>query len=148
MCIILSQFEALTRAMWLFYATSDDKLDSRVNITQKLTSSADQKPNNADMIKTLEGKAPEDAVKMLKDFRDVQWKALNSYVHAGAHVMLRHGEGYPVELLERIIKSSNGLLSVTAMMAAILTRNKIITKDTAAIQKRHVDCLPELLPNN
>lgn len=42
------------------------------------------------MIKSLEGKTPDMAVKMLKEFRDKQWKGLNSYVHAGAHAMLRH----------------------------------------------------------
>jgi hypothetical protein len=97
------------------------------------------------MIKSLEGEAPDVAVKVLREFRD-QWKVLNSYVYAGAHVMLRHGEGYPIELLEQIINSSNGLLTMTTMSAAILTGNEHITKDISAIQRRHVDCLPELLP--
>lgn len=46
-----------------------------------------------------------------------------------------------------IVKSSNGLLSMTAMMAAILTGNKIIAKDVSQIQRRHEDCLPILLRN-
>ena len=50
---------------------------------------------------------------MLTEFRDVQWKALNSYVHAGIHALQRHGSGYPVQLIEQINKSSNGLLTMT-----------------------------------
>jgi len=43
------------------------------------------------MIKALEGKAPEQAVAMFKEFRDVKWKGLNSYVHGGIHALQRHG---------------------------------------------------------
>ena len=145
-CIIRSQFEAITRAAWLFYAASDQKVENTFSTLSELSQNADQKPNNAEMIKALDGKAPEEAVLMFKEFRDVQWKALNSYVHAGIHALQRHGSGYPVQLIEQIIKSSNGLLSMTAMMAAILTGNPLIIKDIIRIQYRHKDCLPDLLP--
>lgn len=87
--------------------------------------------------------ALEQAVLMFKEFRDVQWKGLNSYVHGGIHAMQHHGSGYPVQLIEQIIKSSNGLLTMTAMMAAILTGNPAITKVITRIQRRHKDCLPD-----
>ena len=89
--------------------------------------------------------APEQAIVMLEEFREVQWKALNSYVHGGVHALQRHGSGYPVDLLLDIIKSSNGLLTMTTMMAAILTGNHLIAKDISKIQSRHLDCLPALL---
>jgi hypothetical protein len=140
-CLMRSQFESLTRAVWLFYAASDKKIENTFSTLSELSQSADQKPNNAEMIKALEGKAPEQAVLMFKEFRDVQWKGLNSYVHGGIHAMQRHGSGYPVQLIEQIIKSSNGLLT----MAAILTGNPAITKDITRIQRRHKDCLPDLI---
>lgn len=144
-CIIRSQFEALTRAAWLFYAANDQKVDNAFSTLSELSQSADQKSNNAEMIKALEGKAPAQAVAMFSEFRDVQWKGLNSYVHGGIHALQRHGSGYPVQLVEEIIKSSNGLLTMTAMMAAILTGNEVIVEDITRIQRRHKDCLPELL---
>jgi len=144
-CIMRSQFEAITRATWLFYAASETKVDNSFVTLSELSQSADQKPNNADMIKALDGKAPDQAVTMFKEFRDVQWKGLNSYVHGGIHALQRHGSGYPRKLIEQIIKSSNGLLTMTAMMAAILTGNDMIVKDIKRIQRRHVSCLPELL---
>lgn len=147
-CIKRSQFEALTRATWLFYAASDQKIENTFAVLSELSQSADQKPNNAEMIKALDGKMPPQAVNMFNEFREVQWKGLNSYVHAGIHALQRHGSGYPLQLIEQIIKSSNGLLTMTAMTAAVLTGNEVIGKDIMRIQSRHKDCLPELLKHS
>jgi Family of unknown function (DUF6988) len=49
------------------------------------------------------------------------------------------------QLIVDIVKSSNGLLSMTAMMAAILTGNAIIARDVSKIQLRNKGCLPDLL---
>ena len=144
-CIMRSQFEAVTRATWLFYAASDNKIENTMKTLSELSQNADQKPSNSEMIVKMQGKAPEQAVLMFNEFKDVQWKALNSYVHGGIHALQRHGSGYPEQLVIDIIKSSNGLLSMTAMMAAILTGNKVIAKDISRIQRRHEDCLPTLL---
>ncbi|GAA0811295.1 hypothetical protein GCM10009111_03620 [Colwellia asteriadis] len=144
-CIMRSQFEAVTRATWLFYSASEAKIENTMKTLSELSQNADQKPSNNDMITQMKNKAPEQAVLMLTEFRDTQWKALNSYVHAGVHALQRHGHGYPEKLIIDIIKSSNGLLSMTAMMAAILTGNTMIIKDVSKIQLRHKDCLPVLL---
>jgi len=144
-CLCRSQFEAITRATWLFYAASDKKVDNTMADAKTLSNTAEQKPSNEDMIKAMAGKAPEQAVMMFTEFRDVQWRALNSYVHGGIHVLQRHGAGYPEQLIKEIIKSSNGLLSMTAMMAAILTGNQVIAKDVSRIQSRHEECLPVLI---
>ena len=144
-CLCRSQFEAITRATWLFYAASDKKTDNTMADAKTLSNTAEQKPSNEDMIKAMKGKAPEQAFLMFSEFRDVQWRPLNSYVHSGIHALQRHGAGYPDQLIKEIIKSSNGLLTMTAMMAAILTGNQMITKDITKIQRRHEECLPGLL---
>ena len=102
-----------------------------------ITQTSDHKPSNSEMMGKLQGKQPEQAVLMLNDYKSEQWKALNSYVHA----LQRHGAGYPEKLVKEIIKSSNGLLTMTAMMAAILTGNEHIVKDITKIQYRHKACL-------
>lgn len=144
-CLCRSQFEALTRGMWLFYSASEQKVENTMKALNELSQNADQKPTNSEMIASMRGKAPEQAVLMLSEFRDIQWKALNSYVHGGIHALQRHGAGYPEQLVIDIIKSSNGLLTMTAMMAAILTGNESIVKDIAKIQRHHQVCLPTLL---
>lgn len=144
-CIMRSQFEALTRGMWLFYSASEQKIENTMKTLSELSQNADQKPSNSEMIAKLQGKAPEQAVLMLNEFKSEQWKALNSYVHAGVHALQRHAVGYPEKLIIDIVKSSNGLLSMTAMMAAILTGNHVIAKDVSRIQRRHEECLPVLI---
>lgn len=146
-CIMRSQLEALTRGMWLFYSASENKIENTMKTLSELSQNADTKPSNSEMIAKMQGKAPEQAVLllMLNEFKDVQWKALNSYIHGGVHALQRHGAGYPEELVIDIVKSSNALLSMTAMMAAILTGNQVIAKDVAKIQRRHEECLPGLL---
>jgi hypothetical protein len=144
-CIMRSQFEALTRGMWLFYSASEKKIENTMKTLSELSQNADTKPSNSEMITKMQGKAPEQAVLMLNEFKNVQWKALNSYVHGGVHALQRHGAGYPEQLVIDIVKSSNALLSMTAMMAAILTGNHMITKDVTKIQRRHEQCLPGLL---
>lgn len=66
-CLCRSQFEALTRATWLLYAASDEKIENTMATLSELSQNADQKPSNAEMLKALKGKAPEQAVLMLND---------------------------------------------------------------------------------
>jgi Family of unknown function (DUF6988) len=92
-CMMRSQFEALTRAMWLYYAASDRKVENTMSSLSELSQNADQKPGNGEMITKMEGKAPVQAAQMLIEFRDIQWKAFNSYIHGGIHALQRHGAG-------------------------------------------------------
>ena len=50
-------------------------------------------------------------------------------------------------MVSQKLMSAFGLLSMTVMMAVILTGNKIIAKDVSRIQRRHENCLPVLLRN-
>jgi hypothetical protein len=72
-----SQFEALTRGKWLFYSASEQKIENTMKILSELSQNADQKPSNIEMIAKLQGKAPEQAVLMLNEFKREKWKALN-----------------------------------------------------------------------
>jgi len=71
-CIIRSQFEALTRGMWFFYSASDLKIENTMKVLGELSHRADQTPDNGEMIKVLDDKAPAQVVLMLNEFRDVQ----------------------------------------------------------------------------
>jgi hypothetical protein len=50
------------------------------------------------------------------------------------------------ERISAIIRSSNGLLTMTGMMLAILSGNPNLAKRMSGIQSAFIDCLPELLP--
>ncbi|MCP4989020.1 MAG: hypothetical protein GY928_24070 [Colwellia sp.] len=140
------QFEAVAKATWLFHAASDSSIDK---MTRMLSIDNDNTDNSlpmvAEMIKKLGRKVPKQAKAMLLEFKDIRYKSLSLYLHGGIHAQQQQGISYPEELIENAIKSSNGLLTVTAMLAATLTGNKVIAKDVSKIQSRHSCCLPELL---
>jgi len=143
--ILRLQFDALTRSVWLLWGATEAKVD---RIMQKLsvdTPNADNGlPSHADMIKQIEGKAPAEASRMLQEFRNVTWKASSSYVHGGTHVMQRHGEGYPMQLLKQIVTNSNGLVMLTAVHMASMTGNHHVVEDIERIRDGYRDILPQL----
>lgn len=139
------QFEALTRAMWLLYAASDlavEKLSAPLTLeTEKV---ANKLPMVSEMVEMIVKKAPPEASRMLVQFRDVSWGAMNSFVHSGIHPLRRHREGYPLQLILQIMQNSNGLITMTGMLAAILTGDERCTKPMRKIQMDFIDCLPPL----
>ncbi|MEL0660643.1 hypothetical protein V6255_16025 [Psychromonas arctica] len=139
------QYETLVRSMWIFYAASDLAITKLSNpLTLENEKSANKLPMLSEMIKQLTGKAPDIAVDMLNEFKHYSWKSLSSYVHGGIHAVSRHSNGYPLELLDQIIRMSNGLLTMTAMMVSILTGHNMIVGAVSKIQSEFKDCLPDL----
>ena len=144
------QFEALTRAMWLIYAASDDAIDK---LLAPLTLESEQKaknlPSASEMIEQI-GKrvgqgVPAVAHQMLVQFKDVSWHAMNSFVHGGIHPLRRCAEGFPVHLALQVLRNANALATMTGMALAVLTGDEAITKPMSKIQPEFADCLPELL---
>lgn len=139
------QFEALTRAMWLLYAASDLAIQKLTSpLTAESERAANKLPSVSEMVEAIAKRAPMEASAMLVQFKDVTWSAMNSYVHSGIHPLRRHAEGYPMPLVLQILQSSNGLLTMTGMVAAILTGDQRCIDPMRQIQVKFSDCLPEL----
>lgn len=141
------QYEALTRCVWILYAATDldvDKLTAPLTLdTEKVASKT---PMLAGMLAAIDGKAPAAATLMLKQFKDVMAGALNSYVHGGIHALRRQSEGFPEPLLMQVVTSSNGLLTMSGMMLAILSGDTTISRKMSKVQPLFADCLPVLIP--
>lgn len=139
------QFDALTRSVWLLWGATESKVDRIMQDLSVETANADNGlPSHAEMIKQIDGKAPAEATRMLREFRDVTWKASSSYVHGGIHAMKRHSEGYPITLLKQIIVNSNGLLMLSAVHMATMTGNAHVVKDIVRLRDSYRDILPKL----
>ena len=86
--LVRLQFETLVRAMWLLYAASDQAVSK---LSSELTSESAHKANNlpmlTEMLNKLEGKAPQDPLDMLLEFKEYSWKPLSSFVHGGIHAI-------------------------------------------------------------
>lgn len=140
------QFEALTRAFWVHWAAPELAVEKLLSpLTTESEQRAKNLPSVSEMIEAVTKKAPPEASSMLVQFKDVTWGAMNSYVHSGIHPLQRHAEGHPLPLVLQIIQSSNGLLTMTGMLAAILTGDPRCYEPMKEIQMRFRDCLPELI---
>jgi hypothetical protein len=138
-----AQFEALARSIWLLYAASDDHL-SKLTATLSFESeqAAKNMPQTADIIQDLAKKAPPPAYDALSRFKENSWKALNSYAHAGIHPIRRHADGYPVELLENVLRNANGLAVVGCMQAVILSGQQPLQRSILALAAKNSTCMP------
>lgn len=144
------QFEALVRAMWLLYVASELAVEK---LTSPLTSESEQAAKNLptvnqmldEIAKGVGATVPAAAHQMLSDFRDVQIKALNSFVHGGIHPLHRQSQGYPLPLILQVVQSANALATMSAMTLAILSGDETVTKSMRHIQRGFEDCLPTLL---
>lgn len=138
-----SQFEALVRSIWALYAAPDEHLGK---LSAALTDESEQNAKNlplvADMMVALSKKGPSQAFDALNRFKDISWKPLNSYVHAGIHPIKRHAEGYPMQLLASIAKNSNGLAIVSAMQAAVLAGAQPLQREILNLASQYSDCMP------
>ena len=139
------QYEALVRALWLYYAAPDSAVEK---LASELTHEAAQRASNLPMaVEMLEhlrqAQAPPAAVDPLFEFREYSWKALNSFIHGGLHAVHRHDRGYPVTLLLNLIRQSNGLSLMAGQLLVILHGGRTLTGLIPRLQLKFMDCLPE-----
>ena len=139
------QYEACTRAMWLFYAASDIAVSKLMaDLTQENAKRSHRLPMLSEMLKKLKGKAPKVALNQLIEFKDYHWKPLSSYIHGGIHVVQRHSKGYPVPLLSQLVKSSNGVSIMVGMLLIIIANDVTNSGTIPKIQREYLDCLPDI----
>jgi len=138
-----AQFEAVVRSIWLLCAASD-QLVARIcaTLSQESEQAAKSMPQTSTMMEHLAKKAPPQAYDALSRFKSNSWGALNSYVHAGIHPIHRHGEGYPVGLLESILRNANGLAVLGCMQAVVLSGQQPLQSKLLALAAEYSACMP------
>jgi hypothetical protein len=135
------QYESLVRAHWLIFAASDNMVDK---LLAELNSDSAQAGNSipmvGEMMKSMEGKAPPNALQPLLEFKDNSYKPLCSFIHGGIHAISRKSKGYPIPLLENVLKNSNQLCGITGYFWAQMTQNKLVTAHVMSSFKKYQDC--------
>ena len=142
------QYETLVRAIWLLYAASDTAIGK---IVAPLSPEAEQAASNvlpsfSSMMAEIEKKAPAEAFRHLREFRDDSWKPLNSFVHAGIHAVKRNKEGYPPGLLAQLLRHSNNLSGLSAITLLHLIDQPSLAQVVATVTEKYADCLQANLP--
>jgi len=129
--------------MWLLYAASDNTVEKLAGkLTDDRAKRADKMPMLSEMLAKLAGKAPEQAMGMLREFKLYSWKPLSSFIHGGIHAIDRHSKGYPVALLEQALKASNGVSVMVGMLLVILSGDARQRGKIPRVQMEFADCLP------
>jgi hypothetical protein len=117
-----AQFETVLRSIWALYGASDSQIEKlAADLSVDSEQAAKNLPSTNTIMDELARKAPANAYAPLHEFKEYNWRALNSYAHAGIHPIRRHQEGYPIGLIVNALFNVNGLLVIAAMQAAILT---------------------------
>lgn len=133
-----AQFEAVMRSIWSMYAASDGEVGKLANsLTLDTEQAAKNLPSASVMMAELAEKAPAPPVEALREFMKFNWKALNSYVHAGIHPVRRHMEGYPAALILEALLNVNGMLMLAAMQASILTGVPGLQRQVLEVGRRY-----------
>ena len=139
------QYEAILRGFWYLYVASDVTVEKQMNAFSREEVGNNEKiPMQAEMLKSLEAKAPAAAVVSLKGFQSNHWKPLSSFIHSGIHALHRHTKGYPVDLVVEVIKASNGLSTIAANLANLVTSSPFQPGTLAEIRYEFAACLPKL----
>jgi hypothetical protein len=139
------QYESLVRGIWLLYAASDNWVEKLGEpLTMEAAKRANEGPMLADMLKNLEASstAPQFIVGQLKEFRDVTWKALNSYAHGGLHPLARTATGYPAQLTYDVVRNSNAIVAMTTQLLSVLTGDPSQMEPIRRLHVDFADCLP------
>ena len=142
--LVRLQYEALVRAMWVFYSASDIAVSKLIcELTQESASKANKLPMLSEMLEKLEGKAPQMALDMLNEFKEYSWKPLCSFIHSGIYAVSHQNKGYPKHLLHQLVKISNGVSIMVGMLLVILANDINQRGKIPALQKQFENCLPD-----
>ena len=139
------QYESLVRGIWLLYAANDTWVEK---LGEPLTIESAKRANEglmlAEMLKELEksSTAPAPIVEQLKQYRDVTWKALNSYAHGGLHPLSRTRAGYPAQLTYDIVRNSNAIVALATQLISILSGDSRNMEHVRRFHVEYSDCLP------
>ncbi|RMV74534.1 hypothetical protein ALP05_01405 [Pseudomonas caricapapayae] len=140
------QYEALTRSVWLLYAATDLQVETLASpLTLDAEHAAKKMPMFGAMLDQTIRTAPDQASRMLLNFKEVNYHAMNSFVHSGIHPLRRHVEGYPVKLIEDVLRNSNGLNVMTYQLAVVLTGDPRFAGSVKAMQEKYHQILPGLI---
>lgn len=141
------QFESLVRGVWLLHAASDNWVGK---LAEPLTPESAKRANEglglAAMLDELEKHpdTPAPIVKQMRDYKEVTWKAMNSYAHGGIHPLARSLTGYPIQLAYDVIRNTNGVVALTVQLLSILTEQPQSMQPVRTMHVEFADVLPLL----
>jgi hypothetical protein len=138
-----TQFETIVRSIWLTYAATETniaKLSADLNYESE--QAAKSISQTQEMIEAIKKHGPVAAYDAVSRFKEYSWKALNSYTHSGIHPLNRHAQGYPVVLLQNVLRNVNGLGVLTGIQIAAIAGSPPMQREVLELAAK----FPKLMP--
>lgn len=112
------QFESLVRAAWYAYAASDTDFKAMLDPHSGFTL-----PHAEHMVQGLKARLADEPglaglVKPLLAMNEAYSAALGDFEHGGINPLHRTGSGFPVDLFDTVVRSSNGLMYLSFRLLA------------------------------
>lgn len=142
------QFEALVRAMWVWFVASDHAVAKFIApLSKESLQAAKNLPGINEMLKALSKSedVPRAMLEALEDFQRKLLNELHSLVHSGLLPLSLYKVGVPESIQIKTIKHSNGLVMLAGAMMGFLTGVDSIMAEMNKIPPRYKSCLPELV---
>jgi len=137
------QYESLVRAIWMLHVATDQQVENMIaELTHDSAKKANKLPMLSEMLEAIEKKAPQSPIAQLNEFKHYSWRPLSSYVHGGIHAISRHSQGFPVALVEAMVKHSNGLLVIAGSLLLVLAGIPPSEGRMSKVNQELKDCLP------
>ncbi len=147
MALFRPQFETLIRGVWLLEA-ADEKWVQQYHepLSAESARAADKAPGLQvmfDELLKLDDPRVKGIVGHLDEYRQQSLRALNSFTHGGMHPMSRSGNGYPMGLIDNVVRCANGLVTYAAQMAALVSTDAQANMvPVRALHADFADCMP------
>lgn len=137
------QYEAVVRAVWLQHAATDREVEKLMAPLNKESQQAANNsiPSYSGMMESIKNSVHPKLYQMLQAFRENSWKAVNSFVHAGLHALSRKRTGFPIPLLMTVVRQSNNLSHIAALLIPESQRNQDLELAIVGLHQQYGDCL-------
>lgn len=145
--LMRTQFECLVRGMWLAYAATDTWVQKFATpMTEFSAARADGAPMVKEMLEALKhsNSAPQPIIGQINEYKDMTWKALNSFTHGGFHPIVRSVTGYPPSLLFDILRNCNAVSVIATQLVTVMTGDESHRGFVRWLHTKYADCLPIL----
>lgn len=138
------QYEAVVRALWIYFAADDQIVDRLLNAIAERFEKDPDLPSVGAMLDGITEHAPPTVGPMLQQLKSNLWRPMNSFVHTGIMPMKLALRDSPFAAIDDNLRNSNGLSLIAAMLIAFSSGDSGLTARIRDIQLEYRDCQPPL----
>lgn len=143
LALVRLHYESVVRSLWYAAGAPDEWIDRMKLENSKENGEPVLGPPVDSMLNRLAEVLPSHVSASLRVLKEASWKPMNSFVHGGVHAILTGlVDAYTPYHWIGVLKNANGLATMN-VQALIISCNEMNSRGLlAALQQRHMSCLP------